>query len=111
MESYLIPAVVIFMVVMAIAWNELNGKDKTIEHQSRWIKKAKSKMVEQRDIIVNLKKKSASFSEWQTKEEIMLVKGWSESQFSTMMWALRKEGYAKARGKSKDRSYSIIEKK
>ena len=111
MESYLIPAIIILMVIMAIVWNELDGKDKTIERQGRWISKAKEKLAKQKEIILSYQNKRASFSDWMTKEQIMESKGWSESQFTTMMWALRKEGYAKAQGKSRSRTYSIIQKK
>ena len=111
MEVFQIPLIGFLIFVLIIVYVELSGKDKTIESNERYIKRARQKIHEQRETITKLKSNSAKFSEYLTKEQIREVKGWSESQFTTMMWALRKEGYAKSRGKSRNRTYSIMEKK
>ena len=96
--------------VIIVGWIELSDKDKTIERQSKWIQKAKEKLGKQKNDLLNYRSKQLRFSQWQSKAEIMEEKGWSESQFSTMMWALKKEGYAKCKGR-RDKQYSIMEKK
>lgn len=110
-QYILIPITMILGLLSLALYTQLTDRDNTIRKNRSWMSKAKDKIGQQKSIINIYKDREQVFSKWLSKEDIMARKGWSDTQFATMMWALRKEGLAKARGNNHNREYSILIKK
>jgi hypothetical protein len=109
MEAYYIMTIIGLTILGVVSFVELLGR-------GRKIKALKEQVAVQKISIMNrdkalkkeMKKKPVEWwSPFQTREVIMKQKGWSKSQFQTMLWALKKEGYAVTKGKGRGTRYSL----
>lgn len=109
MEAYYIIAIIGLTILTVVSFVEVLGRGKQI-------KSLKNKVAIQKISIMNRdkalkkemnKKPIVWWSPFQTREVIMKQKGWSKSQFQTMLWALKKEGYAVTKGKGRGTRYSL----